>query len=197
MLKIESTHPLLSNVLAGLALILGATFFPAQSFGQEEEPICSAVPEDPCDVTTFAGLSPGNYGTSLSSNGFSFQYFPGNSNVQFEIEDKNNLRKSLRFTCDYAAFELPNPRQYVTLLFHGIPARVNFIAVDKGGAVVDETRRYNSTPSEGVESVMLGPASNKITAVYMHVVETNQCDGYECNFDAYLSDIRACDIATK
>jgi hypothetical protein len=197
MLKVESTHPLLSNILAGLALIVGAAFFPAQSFGQEEEPICSAVPEDPCDVTTFAGLSTGNYGTSFSSNGFFFQYFPGQSNFNFEIEDKNNLRKSLRFRCNYAAIELPNPRQYVTLLFHGIPARVNFIAVNGAGAVVDETRRYNDTPSEGAESVMLGPASDRITAIYMHVVDTNQCDAYNCSMPAYLSDIRACDIATK
>jgi hypothetical protein len=197
MLKVESTHPLLSNILAGLALILGATFFPAQSFGQEDEPICDAVPEDPCDVTTFAGLSTGSYGTSFSSNGFSFGYVPGVSNFNFEIEDKSNLRKTLEFRCDYAVIDLPTPRQYITLLFHGIPARVNFIAVNRSGAVVDETRRYNDTPSEGVESVMLGPASEKIATVYMHVVQTSQCDSYDCSTAAYLSDIRACDIVTN
>lgn len=196
MLNVESMPTLVSNALAGLAVMVVTACLPAQTLAQEEGPICEAVPEDPCDVTTFAGKSEGNYGTSFSSNGFFFQYYPGQSGYEFEIQDKNNLRKSLEFQCDYAVIDLPNPREYVTLLFHGIPARVNFIAVN-GGTVVDETQRYNSTPAEGAESVMLGPFSQKITAVYMHVVQNAQCDSYNCNTTALLSDIRACDVVAN
>jgi hypothetical protein len=188
---------LFGNVLAGLAFVMVSASFAGQSFAQVDEPICEAVPEDPCDVTTFAGQSDGYYGTSFNSNGFFFQYFPGQSSYEFRIEDKNNLRKSLRFRCDYAVIDLPNPREYVTLLFHGTPARVNFIAVSGSGNVVDETQRHNSTPTEGAEAVMLGPHEEKISTVYMHVVETSQCDSYDCGPNAYLSDIRACDVVAN
>jgi hypothetical protein len=94
--------------------------------------------------------------------------------------------------------DLPQPREYVTFVFKGFSARVNFIAVDSGGQIVDEATKANYDPDEGAEVVTLGTGSTDIDRVYMHHVPLPAdlgCD-FACQ-EPVLSEVRACDTRIR
>jgi hypothetical protein len=155
----------------------------------QDAPICDLDP-DPCDVENFQGTTTGNKGANYTSpDGFVFDAYNAGD---FYIEDHDWTEKNLFFSCNASFVELPQERQYVNLVYNGFSARINFIAVDSSGNVVDETTKRNQT-GEGAQVVTLGPSADPlISRIYMHHVG-DSCDSYTCG-EPTLSEIRACNI---
>lgn len=177
--------------IVGFVCALGVLLTTATVHAQSA-PVCSAVDPDDCDVVTFIGMSTGNHGTTFTENGFTFTIF-NNQNTQYSVTDQRNLRHVLGLGCNSNEIVLPAPREYVTLLFKGSPAEINVLALDSGGTVVDEATKSNSTAPDGAEAVKLGPTESLIKTVIVHCV-----DGCTLSAnDAYISEIRACNISAN
>ena len=162
----------------------------------QSSPQCNAFDPDVCDVETFNAASQGWYDQSmqpwLSPNGFEFEVISGGGWLL--VDDWTNLGQGLFFECDTMLMTLPDRREYVTLVYKGFPATVNFVAVDGSNNIVDEATKENLNPGVGAEVVTLGTGSALIDAVYMHhVYSATDCD-YDCQ-EPMISEVRACDTS--
>jgi len=178
-----------------VALLLSS--FAGQSVAQSG-PTCRKELEDTCDVTQFTDRLRGGQGLSFSSNGFFFELVdPGYSGAELTIRDKTNLSHVLDFPCNTTRIDLPNQRQYVTLILTGLATadRVDFVARNANGTLTDEEVRFNATGSDGSEAVYLVADDEYISTVHMHIVDSN-CALW-CDSDQVISEVRACDVSAQ
>ncbi|MBX5482507.1 MAG: hypothetical protein IRZ16_11825 [Myxococcaceae bacterium] len=97
------------------------------------------------------------------------------------------------FTFQPGVIKLPVPSAWVTLTFRGMPATINFIAVNQSGEIIEAVTK---TSLGTVEQIKLGPGDpgsgdSMIEYIFMWHVEDGTCS-LDCG-EPFITNITICD----